>query len=71
MAPRANTSRNHHLGFVGVAAKTRRCYEKSVAAYFHYSCALWGRFLRTSVELDEELAEYSIIIFFKKEIMSP
>ena len=70
MMRRENTNRSDHLKFLAVTAKTRRCYEKSVAAFFVYARALRGRLPRNLVELDEELAEY-INICFRKEITSP
>ena len=58
MVRHANMSKNDHLRFLGIAAKTRRCYEKAVLAFFTYSRALRGRLPRTLLELDEELVEY-------------
>ena len=68
MVRHASTKKRDHLHFLGITAKTQRCYEKSVAAFFQYSRALRGRLPATMIELDEELAEY-INHSFKKEIM--
>ncbi|CAE7668538.1 unnamed protein product [Symbiodinium sp. CCMP2592] len=58
MVRQGNTSRNDHLRFLGITAKTRRSYETAVAAFFAYVRALRGRLPATMQALDDELSEY-------------
>ena len=57
MVFRGNLNRRDHLRFLEITDRTRRSYEKAVAAFFEYMRASRGRLPRTMLQLDDVLAE--------------
>ena len=70
MVRRRNVSRRDHLRFLGITHRTRRSYEKAVAAFFEYIRALRGRLPHTMLQLDDDLAEYINHLFQEGDSVS-